>query len=372
MKKWGLAPSKEHYSHWKRSFARCLSPFFPIVAAFTLVELLVVITIIGILVSLLLPAVQSAREQARQTTCKNNLKQLALGCTTHLSTYGFFPGGGWGWGWIGDPMHGSGVTQPGGWIYNILPYIEQQNVHDMQLGQTGAALATAAGQMLSTPIAVINCPSRRPLQAYLTWLTAGNNFCSPAFAGGPPPSLVAKTDYGCNAGDNAVEPGTAWNDNQGEASYNDDAGPGLYADGVNASGMQSWQILGKDSTGIMYPGSQLTLESVTDGLSNTYMAGEKYLPPDDYTNGADGGDNENAYMGFNADIGRWGGPNVGIPRQDTPGLTDYNDYGSVHPNGFNMALCDGSVRMISFSIDLTTHGRLANRKDGLPVDQSKF
>ena len=74
----------------------------------------------------------------------------------------------------------------------------------------------------------------------------------------------------------------------------------------------------------------------------------------------------------NADIGRWGGPNVGIPRQDTPGLTDNNDYGSVHPNGFAMALCDGSVRMISFSIDLTTHGRLANRKDGQPIDQSKF
>jgi prepilin-type N-terminal cleavage/methylation domain-containing protein len=341
---------------------------------FTLVELLVVITIIGILVSLLLPAVQSAREQARQTTCKNNLKQLALGCTTHLSTYGYFPGGGWGWGWIGDPTHGSGVTQPGGWIYNILPYIDQLNLHDLQLGQTGAALATAAGQMLSTPIAAINCPTRRPLLTYPTWLTSGSDFCSPAFASGTPPTTVAKTDYGCNAGDNAVEPGTAWNDSQGESNYNDDAGPGKYADGVSASGMNSWLIISKDSTGVMFPGSQVSSESVTDGLSNTYMCGEKYLQPDDYTNGQDGGDNENAYMGFNANIGRWGGPNVAIPQQDTPGLSvsGNTNFGSAHPNGFAMALCDGSVRMISFSIDLTTHGRLANRKDGLPIDQSKF
>ncbi len=339
---------------------------------FTLVELLVVITIIGILVSLLLPAVQSAREQARQSTCKNNIKQLALACQTHLSTFGYFPGGGWGWGWIGDPKHGSGTTQPGGWIYNILPYVDQQPLHDLQLGKTGSALATAAGQMLATPLAVINCPSRRPLQTYPTWLTAGNNFCSPCFGSSTPPSLVAKTDYGCNAGDNAIEPGTAWNDSQGESGYNDDAGPGLYADGVKPSGMLSWRTIALGSTGVMYPGSQTTSEAVSDGLSNTYLCGEKYLPPDDYTNGQDGGDNENAYMGFNADIGRWGGPGVGSPKQDTPGLSDNNDYGSAHTNGFGMALCDGSVRTISYSIDLTTHGYLANRKDGHVVDQSKF
>src|SRR5665647_549730 len=104
--------------------------------AFTLVELLVVITIIGILIALLLPAVQAAREAARKMQCSNNLKQLALGCLNHEQAQGFYPSGGWRWSLGGDPDCGFGRRQPGGFLYNLLPYIEQQSLHDMGAGMT--------------------------------------------------------------------------------------------------------------------------------------------------------------------------------------------------------------------------------------------
>ncbi len=98
---------------------------------FTLVELLVVITIIGIMIALLLPAVQMAREAARQVQCANHVKQLALGALLHESANQCLPTGGWGLYWAGDPDRGFGRRQPGGWIYNVLPYIEQGALHDL-------------------------------------------------------------------------------------------------------------------------------------------------------------------------------------------------------------------------------------------------
>lgn len=95
----------------------------------SLIELLVVVAVTTILMALLLPAIQSARGGARRAQCANNLTQLSRGCLGHEVTHGHYPTGGWGWRWVLDSDRGFGVDQPGGWIGNVLPYIEEESLH---------------------------------------------------------------------------------------------------------------------------------------------------------------------------------------------------------------------------------------------------
>ena len=171
-------------------------------AAFTLVELLVVITIIGILIVLLLPAVQAAREAARRMQCGNNLKQIGLAALGHEQAQGYLPAGGWGCRWIGDPDRGTGKGQPGGWHYNILPYMEQLALYllskDGYPSTVSAAQKAAGAILMQTPLAAMNCPSRRPAEV----------FDYPEATGWPQyalqnayfPSKTARSDYAGNAG----------------------------------------------------------------------------------------------------------------------------------------------------------------------------
>ena len=106
--------------------------------AFTLVELLVVIAIIGILIALMLSAVQAARESARRLQCRNNLKQIGLACQDHLDRQKHFPTGGWGFWWVGDPDRGYAKNQPGGWVYNILPGLELTALRNTGKGTSAA------------------------------------------------------------------------------------------------------------------------------------------------------------------------------------------------------------------------------------------
>ena len=320
--------------------------------AFTLVELLVVITIIGILIALLLPAVQAAREAARRLQCQNNLKQLSLATLNHEEVRGFFPTGGWGVFWVGDPDRGFEGKQPGGWVYNILPYLEQEAVRSIGAGQPDAQKRQSLTTMVGIPLSMFNCPTRRPSQAYPHVPAEGigtkyhRNYNVPL--------EVARSDYAGNGG-------ITWVDDYGRR----------YADPPDlqtADTTYAW-LPDPNRKGIFDVRSQLEMSRIKDGTSNTFLIGEKYLTPDHYTTGLDGGDNQSMYLGFDVDTVRF---TDSPPMQDTSGYVGYEGFGSAHAIGFHMALCDGSVQFINYSIALGVYSCLGNREDGMAIDGKSF
>ena len=308
-------------------------------AAFTLVELRGVIAIIGILVALLLPAVQAAREAARRSQCVNNLRQISLGFLNHEGQFDHLPTGGWGFVWVGLPGRGFGDSQPGGWAYNILPFIEQQVLHEQGDGiDDPLEFSSAMQRVLATPISTYYCPSRRPATTYPN---------SQSYALIRPPAEVARTDYAANAGD----------DNTGTDGGVHDQGPASEA----AADTHPWQFSALN--GVVFQRSRLRLAQITDGTSNTYLAGERYLRADRYETGQDPADDQCSFIGYNVDTLRF---TFQEPLQDRDGLTNRWAFGSAH-SVFQMTFCDGSVRPVGFDIDPETHRRLGNREDGEPV-----
>jgi prepilin-type N-terminal cleavage/methylation domain-containing protein len=345
---------------------------------FTLVELLVVITIIGILIALLLPAVQAAREAARRVQCTNNLKQLALGCIGHENATGRYPTNGWGWGWTGDADRGNDWRQPGGWMYNILHYIEQAPLHDLGMGLSPWNNATKLSmhqQRMAAPLNAFYCPTRRAPIAYPFTDNPTINSSQPGNGNGPP---VGRNDYAANGGDGYTSPG-----NHSGGTPWGEYGPGDVASVENPPGQMTaaaMTIFGNEahnSTGVIFTGSMIRPTDITDGTSNTCLVGEKTLTPDNYYNGVDLCDNGDAFQGDNADIARWSRwtrdtTSYILPMQDTPGYWHSYAFGSAHADSFGMAFCDGSVQSINYTIDPEVFCSLCNRMDGKAVDAKKL
>ena len=346
---------------------------------FTLIELLVVIAIIGVLVSMLMPAVQAAREAARKTQCMNNVKQLAVAAQQHESAQGIYPTGGWGWYWTGDPDRGFRKDQPGGWIYNLLPYLGEQVLHDLGKGlpePTSSSRATVSLNdmtppladkqaamlvLLRTPLTFLNCPTRRRALVYpAPW--AGNTL---AYCGNlgqavqiSSDNMQTRADYGANSSDT------------GNDQYF--GGPSTLAEG-DAWGKiplgQSGNGWNAPQNGVCYERSEIKVASITDGTSNTIFCGEKYLGPDWYLTGTSGADNESMYMGYDNDMYR---SSDSPPIRDTPGYDDCTHYGSAHYGAAHFAMCDGSVRRISYGVDKLTFQNLGCRNDGQAIDPTKL
>jgi len=289
-------------------------------SGFTLVELLVVIAIIGILVALLLPAVQAAREAARRTHCLNNLKQLSLAAHNHHDTYDFLPSGGLGWWYhatfVGSSPATAAKSQGMGWGYQILPWLEQRALWE---GETGASITPLdiSIKAIQTPVPAFFCPSRRQpetLPATADWYTVPNS-------GQTYPH--APTDYAASCGTN----------------------------------------LGA----IIHGGSPpIGFAAISDGTSNVLMLGEKRMDVS-YLGQYQSDDNEGYTSGWDHDTVRW---TDRAPRPDHRLRTGWGEqrFGSSHPGGFHVALVDGSVRFLSYTIDPNLFYRLGQRNDGLPAD----
>jgi prepilin-type N-terminal cleavage/methylation domain-containing protein/prepilin-type processing-associated H-X9-DG protein len=325
-------------------------------SAFTLVELLVVITIIGVLIALLLPAVQAAREAARKMQCSNNLKQLSLAAITHEQAHGFFPTGGFNWHWAGDPDRGFDRRQPGGVFYNLLPYLELQPLHDMGKGLTGTARKDALARAEQVAIAGFHCPTRRPAIIY-------PNLFPDSYWNVSHFTKMCHNDYVANSG---TYLGTL-DDTAGNlpGGYHVNFDPDLTK--VDAPGYK-WPDQGKQN-GVCHFTSMVTQADIKDGTSNTYCFGEKYVNPDHYFDSTMVGDDGPWNEGYDWAVVRWG---YDPPLQDVPGYNTTNIFGSAHSGNFNVALCDGSVRAVAYSIDVKIHRYLSTRNDEQIIDGRNF
>jgi prepilin-type N-terminal cleavage/methylation domain-containing protein len=298
------------------------------VGGFTLIELLVVIAIIGVLIALLLPAVQKAREAASRISCANNLKQIGLAIHSYHNTYNRLPPA---------AIGGDGEAS---WAVLLLPFLEQNNLYQQWNLTLRYTYYRQPAAVVGAQVSVYYCPSRRlPPQ-----LSSSGDMLAPW--GGSPGALG---DYAANGGNSTA----VWDDPR-----NGD-GVLLYADTVFSANntIVSWQALTR-------------FADITDGLSNTLLIGEKHVMPSEFGQEPDNsiynGDDIRTIVRV-AGIENPGAINRPLAVAPTDSYRPDERFGSYHSGVCQFVLCDGSVRAIPVSIDLQTLTRLAVRNDGQPV-----
>jgi prepilin-type N-terminal cleavage/methylation domain-containing protein len=301
---------------------------------FTLVELLVVIAILGVLVALLLPAIQAAREAARMAQCRNNLKQIATSLHNFESARQFFPGHGG----EREPRRvdfgaerraaATGMPVTGNWMLQSLKYMEHGRIAGVLIAAArGMANAEDVSASVRAVIPSLYCPTRRAAVAYPLVEEELAAF-------GP---LGARTDYAMNGGRGQID---LSQDNDPEGTY-----------------------VKLDNDGMWRLGQHTPVRSVVDGLSNTYLVGEKSMDTEQYETGEDRGDRApvagltdhvgaaNSYVRFA----------IRSPQQDIANnCKTCHDFGSAHFSGWNVSMADGSVKSMGYSMDVMVHRALAS------------
>jgi prepilin-type N-terminal cleavage/methylation domain-containing protein/prepilin-type processing-associated H-X9-DG protein len=338
---------------------------------FTLVELLVVIAIIGVLVALLLPAVQAARESARRAQCLNQVKQLMLAMHNHVDARRVFPSGGVKpWPAIEHYQtggHPNGpATQGVGWTFQVLPYLEQNAVFNIRTTE----------ELMRAQLPFYNCPSRRAgarnpeSNAVLIDYAAAvpgrtrSAFANPAsfdqgllLSGDETEFCNRKEFWGSRGGaDNRAEDSTYKSRATLEAA-------GTYRGYMGVIVRSNLWVMAngaKETTGFYEP---ITFARIEDGSSNTFVLGEKWLIPSRYDQQSPN-DDRGWSDGWDFDTLRSTvctfQPDKEVDWADHMGLR----FGSAHPSGMTTAFADGSVRFLAFDVGLELFNQLAHRDDG--------
>ena len=303
---------------------------------FTLVELLVVIAIIGILVALLLPAIQAAREAARRSQCTNHLKQISLACQNFHDTYKTLPAA---------RYRDKHIT----WFASIMPFIEASNEYDLwDFDKWYTDPINKRARTVYVPIYF--CPSRRG--------GGGEGLLAPPNVASIYNAQGSTGDYAGNHGKN-VRGADATPDPKTGSRIPDDFGTIVTPPCFEFSTCPKFK-------------SHVAFKHITDGLSKTFLVGEKHVPPNKYAivNSPD----DSIYQGdFIGNFARGAGPllppapSPDYDRETPPDPFWGNLFGSRHPGMTQFAYCDGSVRAVSLDVDLIAYEATATRDQGEAV-----